>query len=524
MSTKSSQAASAAFCINEGWIPEPFINTERKYFTPPEGVKEALTPLLQDCSIGELRRKYPVLDCYFQMASYDALFTEIFEAAHVSILANPEEFENTQLHKYESLANTQDWIQHACSQLDILGTIDHLPTTPFKDYEPDDKIRTVVQAWRKFTRDYPQKHFRDNFDFHKQKAKIDDASNLLRRMSLQTRRSYMVQRVLNAILTAAREGWFIVFDTLTLANDRLETFYQNPNALRDHHRNIGRLVLTAEHRSQKENFNDCFQYFCVPEFGGETGRLHFHSVYLMRTLPRGCVDPNYGTMARGNRIISKMQGLWPYGHTLPIAVRYAGDAYGHKLNWLWPVDKKGKPIQSKPAIAIAYYVTKYVNKNTDQNFTRLGIGATPWNKTLMEQLNKLPKTLFRVRMSRGFGSKLPSMDHLSLSSLRELTKLHTTVSPLPALLKRQARKLLRSRLGALSLADIMAFKPKPTNLLKSLRASMDTISMFNPQSFIDSLTPKLTLMDVSNETLNWLKQSRMLRPNFRSPGFTGGRK
>src|SRR5699024_12294230 len=39
------------------------------------------------------------------------------------------------------------------------------------------------------------------------------------------------------------DGWFIVFDTLTLADDRLEAFYDNPNALRDYFRDIGRMVL-----------------------------------------------------------------------------------------------------------------------------------------------------------------------------------------------------------------------------------------------------------------------------------------
>src|SRR2546423_11321909 len=43
--------------------------------------------------------------------------------------------------------------------------------------------------------------------------------------------------------TLFRSGWFIVFDTLTLADDRLEAFYDNPNALRDYFRDIGRMVL-----------------------------------------------------------------------------------------------------------------------------------------------------------------------------------------------------------------------------------------------------------------------------------------
>src|SRR5690348_18071100 len=33
-------------------------------------------------------------------------------------------------------------------------------------------------------------------------------------------------------------------------------------------------------------------YFCVPEYGTANGRLHFHAVHFMRTLPTGSVDPN----------------------------------------------------------------------------------------------------------------------------------------------------------------------------------------------------------------------------------------
>src|SRR5438132_6115441 len=29
---------------------------------------------------------------------------------------------------------------------------------------------------------------------------------------------------------------------------------------------------------------DCYQYFCVPEYGTANGRLHFHAVHFMRTL------------------------------------------------------------------------------------------------------------------------------------------------------------------------------------------------------------------------------------------------
>src|SRR5205823_2133511 len=82
------------------------------------------------------------------------------------------------------------------------------------------------------------------------------------------------------------DGWFIVFDTLTLADDRLEAFYDNPNALRDYFRDIGRMVLAAEGRKANDSHADCYQYFCVPEYGTANGRLHFHAVHFMRTPER----------------------------------------------------------------------------------------------------------------------------------------------------------------------------------------------------------------------------------------------
>src|SRR5260370_22795832 len=79
----------------------------------------------------------------------------------------------------------------------------------------------------------------------------------------------------SAMRQAHADGWFIVFDTLTLADDRLEAFYDNPNALRDYFRDIGRMVLAAEGRKANDSHADCYQYFCVPEYGTANGRLHF---------------------------------------------------------------------------------------------------------------------------------------------------------------------------------------------------------------------------------------------------------
>src|SRR5687768_17709744 len=74
-----------------------------------------------------------------------------------------------------------------------------------------------------------------------------------------------IQRLMNAMRQAHADGWFLVFDTLTLADDRLEAVYDNPNALRDYFGDIGRMVLAAEGCKVNDSHAESYQYFCVPE-------------------------------------------------------------------------------------------------------------------------------------------------------------------------------------------------------------------------------------------------------------------
>src|SRR2546423_537373 len=75
-------------------------------------------------------------------------------------------------------------------------------------------------------------------------------------------------------------------------------------------------------RKANDSHADCYQYFCVPEYGTANGRLHFHAVHFMRTLPTGSVDPNFGRRVRNRRQLNSLQNTWPYGYSMPIAVRY----------------------------------------------------------------------------------------------------------------------------------------------------------------------------------------------------------
>src|SRR5207253_3142477 len=90
------------------------------------------------------------------------------------------------------------------------------------------------------------------------------------------------------------------------------------------------IVIHALLKCQQENLyheqNVTNQYFCVPEYGTANGRLHFHAVHFMRTLPTGSVDPNFGRRVRNRRQLNSLQNTWPYGYSMPIAVRYTQDA------------------------------------------------------------------------------------------------------------------------------------------------------------------------------------------------------
>src|SRR4051812_24405523 len=79
--------------------------------------------------------------------------------------------------------------------------------------------------------------------FRSKKGIKDECSRLLEASTMKSRRGFAIQRLMNAMRQAHADGWFIVFDTLTLADDRLDAFYDNPNALRDYFRDIGRMVL-----------------------------------------------------------------------------------------------------------------------------------------------------------------------------------------------------------------------------------------------------------------------------------------
>src|SRR5699024_11739309 len=67
-----------------------------------------------------------------------------------------------------------------------------------------------------------------------------------------------------------------------------------------------------------------------------------------------------------------LQNTWPYGYSMPIAVRYTQDAFS-RSGWLWPVDAKGEPLKATSYMAVGFYVAKYVNKKSDMDLAAKGL-------------------------------------------------------------------------------------------------------------------------------------------------------
>src|SRR5438874_5903641 len=102
------------------------------------------------------------------------------------------------------------------------------------------------------------------------------------------------------------------------------------------------MVLAAEGRKANDSHADCYQYFCVPEYGTANGCLHFHAVHFMRKLPKGSVETNFGSRVRNSRKLYSLQYTWLFGYSIAITVCYKQEAFT-RSDWLWPVGANGKP-------------------------------------------------------------------------------------------------------------------------------------------------------------------------------------
>src|SRR5258706_510891 len=97
-----------------------------------------------------------------------------------------------------------------------------------------------------------------------------------------------------------------------------------------------------------------------------------------------------------------------------------------------------------------------------------------------------------------------TMTNLSSECLIQLTKKGYDATPFNQILKKNEKGEMRLRLGKVTVVDVLTEQPVTQNLLKFMRASIKMIGVSNLQSFIASMTQKLTLSDISDESKNYL--------------------
>src|SRR5262245_41421259 len=110
-------------------------------------------------------------------------------------------------------------------------------------------------------------------------------------------------------------------------------------------------------------------------------------------------------------------------------------------------------------------------------------------------------------MNMNYSIKILTMIKLSTYYLIQLSKLCYYATPFNQIFKQNAKREMILRLGKVTVADVLAAQPVTTNLLKFMRASIKMIGVSNLQSFIASMTQKLTLSDISDESKNNLDKA-----------------
>lgn len=285
-------------------------------------------------------------------------------------------------------------------------------------------------------------------------------------MAKEKRKNDLSFRLLMEAERRTRQGWFVVFNTLTFTNDRDPEYVFRQGwskYLEKFDSAVGAAVHGSRrkaHEARKTPDGAYHSHFAVVERGGRTGRLHLHVLHFCKRLPEGCVDPNSGCVAGKRRIIDHLRSYWPYGMVqAPIAVRFSyDDAYG-RIGWTWPVGARA----GSPG-TICGYLTKYIHKEYDAPATTFG-GKRAW----------------RTKMSHDFGlypvkdlmTRLPEKILLGLSQLEMTTeemRLAGRKIPVSTLRKYALREYLL-RLTQWSKVSFLG-KLKPADgILKRLRDS-----------------------------------------------------
>lgn len=312
----------------------------------------------------------------------------------------------------------------------------------------------------------------------------------LKHKCLQARKSELKARLSLECNLRVRDGWLVVFNTLTVDNhNHEEVFGESSTAWTDYVRSVDRAIgirlfgswrAAVEVRKGRSDLSstkdtEFHTYFAVVERGSSTGRLHIHVLHFMKGLPNGCSDPNIGRNVPNYREIAAFKKFWKFGYSSPKAVRFdMSDAFS-KLFWRWPVelvDGKWVSIKCSEPDALVGYIAKYMTKEFDKAINQ-------------------EETKWRTKCSQKLGQTIPQMivsrcTMLQLETILRMRSRNTLQVKNKNLPLWMMKKLAMSRILKLSLKRtpkscwnmLMALKPRASimKLLKSMIQKKENLS------------------------------------------------
>ena len=309
---------------------------------------------------------------------------------------------------------------------------------------------------------------------HKPKLTLVKESMLknLEGSSMRARKSQHIWRIVQELETARYFHKYVIFNTLTVAPEYYnEVFAKGSTHFKNYIKKFDAIYGKESHT-----------YFGVTEVGEVTGRMHFHVLHVLNTLPTTWrTDINYGMSNPTNRLIPNCQSMWEYGFSKPIAVRFdAFDGYS-KLGWRWPVELKEEkfvPIEQTTANKMAFYIAKYITKS----------------------LTKKEQKIWRTKIRNKFGLQILEMAIQRMSNQQLMLtikvapsmvlRIHQSIIP-PYFLLKIAHKnlLLRMRKSKHLEKQLMALTPQPNifGRLKNLTQPIQSFKRQNSGSFDQKL-------------------------------------
>lgn len=486
-------------------------------------------------------------------------------------------------------ALTEIYLEHLELSNPAPGTLDtiieHLDiTTNFYERLAINKLHTSTQdisrKWNKYKRHLTIRDLRLEVGLRPQYRKDNTVCNLMRKQAYAKLQNVTTQKIRYEITRASEQSWFMVFDTLKLANHSIPAFQAAQDssakpigqyckgvasAIRASKLSEYRIEVTKQFKSisldsdkyseyfysvckpslrlpktkavaidrmvsamhfrLKRNQSSYYRYVCVPEYGSDTGRLHYHLLHLMQTMPvfpgesgdhNTALDPNYGRPARNYREIKGFSRQWPYSNqNTAIAVRHNHDAFTNRLGWFWPLDSNKQAIPVKSPVAVASYMAKYISKSVDE----LESASDRWASTVKSIVGRDVRIDYRISSSNGFGWSDLKQSALSIpddSTLVELARLEYTVSPYYYLIGKVAKIAIAKRFPGTPVSDLLVMLSDKFDFVGLVKGSLGMKGGHTDE--LPERMRKLTLDELSDNAISFLSTNGLLTDQQPDPG------